>query len=520
MQADKNSRERWGTKLGLILAMAGNAIGLGNFLRFPVQATQNGGGAFMLPYFIAFLLLGIPLMWMEWAMGRYGGSKGVGSAPGIFKSLWPKAAASYLGVIGVLIPIIVVIFYTYIESWTLAFSYFSITGKYFGANTREAMGSFLTSYQGIGESSYFKTITTAYIFFLITLGINLTVIWRGVSRGIERLARIAMPVLFLFAIILVIRVLTLGSPVPEHPEWSVGRGLAFIWNPNFAMLTDGSIWLAAAGQIFFTCSLGTGAILAYASYVKKNEDIALTGLTTAVTNEFCEIVLGGTIAIPAAFAFFGFTETLAIARGSAYDLGFQSLPVIFQQLPLGHIFGCLWFLLLFFAGVTSSVAQSQPTLAFMQDELGLSRRRSVVILGIVIFVCVQPVIFFLGHGFLDEMDYWAGTFGMVLLATIETVLFVWVFRMERAWTEINRGAQIRIPRIFYYIMKYITPSFLMIILVVWFYQDGIDILFMKNVTPGDETYRWGARFLMIGIAAILVVCVRFSVKIKKGRAVS
>jgi len=515
MKQKRQPREQWATRMGLILAMAGNAIGLGNFLRFPVQATQNGGGAFMIPYFAAFLLLGIPLMWMEWAMGRYGGSRGVGSAPGIFKSIWPRAIASYLGILGVLLPLIIVIYYTYIESWTLAFSYFSITGKYFGASTRAAMGSFLSSYQGVGESSYFQNLAPAYTFFLITLFINLVILWRGITRGIESLARIAMPVLFLFAIILVVRVLTLGSPVPEHPEWSTTGGLAFIWNPNLAMLTDGSIWLAAAGQMFFTLSVGTGSILAYASYLRKKQDVALTGLTTAVTNEFSEVILGGTIAIPAAFAFFGATETLAIARGGAFDLGFQSLPVIFQKIPIGSVFGCIWFLLLFFAGVTSSVAQSQPALAFLQDELGMSRRRSVAVLGALVFLCAQPVIFFLGHGFLDEMDYWAGTFGLVLLATVETILFAWVFRMEKAWKEIHEGALIRIPRVFYYIMKYVTPSYLIVLLVAWFYQNGIDVLLMRNVAPGDEAYRWGARILILGLAAIITLSVSLSMRMTR-----
>lgn len=515
MRSEKAERERWATKLGLILAMAGNAIGLGNFLRFPVQATQNGGGAFMIPYFAAFLLLGLPLMWMEWAMGRYGGARGVGSAPGIFRSIRPGRAASYFGVLGVLFPLIIFIYYTYIESWTLAFSFFSATGKYFGASTRAAMGEFLSSFQGLGESTYFRSILPAYTFFLIAMGVNFVILWRGITRGIEKLARIAMPVLFLFALILLVRVLTLGSPVPQHPEWSVARGLAFIWNPDFSRLSEGSIWLAAAGQIFFTLSVGTGSILAYASYLRRRDDIALTGLTTGMTNEFAEVILGGTIAIPVAFAFFGTAETLAIARGGAFDLGFQSLPVIFQKIPLGMLFGALWFLLLFFAGITSSVAQAQPVLSFMQDELGMSRSRSVIVLGILVFVCVQPVIFFLGHGFLNEMDYWAGTFGLVFFGAVEIVFFAWIFRMERVWEEIHEGAAIRVPRVFFYIMKYVTPLYLIVLLVAWFSQSGIDVILMRGAAPGDEMYRWGARALILGLAALIALSVRFSIRLNR-----
>jgi SNF family Na+-dependent transporter len=127
-----SERERWATRIGLILAAAGNAVGLGNFLRFPVQAAQNGGGAFMIPYFIAFLLLGIPLMWVEWTIGRYGGKYNHGHLPGMFDVIWRNPIAKYVGVLGLFVSAIIMVYYCYIESWTLAFSFFSITKTYFG----------------------------------------------------------------------------------------------------------------------------------------------------------------------------------------------------------------------------------------------------------------------------------------------------------------------------------------------------------------------------------------------------
>jgi SNF family Na+-dependent transporter len=226
-------RERWGTKIGLILAMAGNAVGLGNFLRFPVQAAQNGGGAFMIPYFVAFLLLGIPLMWLEWGMGRYGGKFGHGSAPGMFDVMWKNPISKYIGAAGLFISSVILIYYTYIESWTLGFSFFSLFKSYFGEITFESMGSFLSSYQGLGEG-YFSSIWPAYIFMLITLALNIYVLYKGISKGIERLAKFAMPALIIFALILLIRVITLGTPDPvNHPDWNVASGFAFIWNPDF-----------------------------------------------------------------------------------------------------------------------------------------------------------------------------------------------------------------------------------------------------------------------------------------------
>ena len=173
------TRERWGTRLGIIMAVAGSAVGLGNFLRFPVQAASNGGGAFLIPYFISLFLLGIPLVWVEWTLGRYGGGFGHGTAPGIFHTMWQKNRfIKYFGVIGIFGPLIIFIYYTYIESWTLAYGFFAIFGNYAGANTESAMNSFLSGFQGLEKNQYFGSIAPAYTFFLITFFANIFVtIW-------------------------------------------------------------------------------------------------------------------------------------------------------------------------------------------------------------------------------------------------------------------------------------------------------------------------------------------------------
>ena len=505
-----NGREQWGSRIGLILAVAGNAVGLGNFLRFPVQAAQNGGGAFMIPYFLFFIILGIPLMWIEWGIGRHGGKYGHGSAPGMFDVLWKNRAAKYFGSLGLIISLVIMIYYTYIESWTLAFSFFSITETYFDLHSFDAMKSFLYSFQGREVSAHFSGVWLSYGFMLITFAINFYVIFKGISKGIEKLAKIAMPMLFVFAIILAVRVLTLGTPDPSIPENNVLNGLAFIWNPDFSQLGNATVWLAAAGQIFFTLSVGMGTIQAYASYLKPKDDIALSGLSTAATNEFAEVVLGGSIAIPAAVAFFGVTMTMQIAQGGAFDLGFVSMPLIFEQIPFGSFFGFIWFLLLFFAGITSSVAMGQPIIAFLEDEFKLSRQKATAILAVVVLISVQFVVFFLKYGFLDEMDYWAGTFGLAVFALVETILFMWVYGADKAWKEMNDGGDIAIPRVFYYIMKFITPLVLAIILVWWFVNDALPILLLENVAPENVPYIWGARALMIVLMLILFLLIKLA----------
>lgn len=510
------ARELWATRIGLIFAVAGSAVGLGNFLRFPVQAAKNGGGAFIIPYLIAFILLGIPLMWCEWAVGRFGSTHGHGSMPGIFSKLWQNRAAKYIGVLGLFLPLTILIYYVYIESWTLAFSFFSLSGKYFGVITRQDMGSFLSSFQGIGRSPYFDGLSVAYLFFLITLIVNISVTWRGISKGIELLGKIGMPILFLMAVVLLIRIFTLGTPDPAYPERNVVTGLAYIWNPDFSHLLQAKVWLAAAGQIFFTLSVGFGSIQCYASYLKENQDIALSGLSTAMTNEFAEIILGASIAIPIAVMFFGSAATTDIANSGAFDLAFQSLPIIFQKIPIGQFFGMLWFGLLFLAGITSSVSLAQPIITFFQDEFDLSRKAANLIVWIFVFLMAQFVIIGLKGGFLDELDFWAGTFGVCLFAFVEVIIFAWIFGMPKAWAEINRGADIRIPRFFYYIIKYVTPLFLLVLFLTWFYQQGIDVLLLRDVEAGNVAWRVGARIMMLLTILGFLVLIFVSFRKRRG----
>ncbi|MDD5270649.1 MAG: sodium-dependent transporter [Candidatus Omnitrophica bacterium] len=515
----QKSRQTWGTKLGIIMAVAGSAVGLGNFLRFPVQAAQNGGGAFMIPYFVALLLLGIPLMWIEWSLGRYGGGFGHGTAPGIFHSLRRKNRfIKYFGVIGIFGPLVILIYYTYIESWTLAYSFFSLTGKYAGATTQAQLQSFLSAFQGLEANQYFDSLQTAYVFFLITFALNIFVLYHGIKGGIERLCNIAMPALMIFGILIAARVLTLGTPDILKPDWNALNGLGFLWNPDFAMLKDPKVWLAAAGQVFFTLSVGIGVILTYASYLKKTDDVALSGLTAAGMNEFAEVILGGSIVITAAFVFFGPVGAQEVAKSGSFNLGFVTMPAIFSKIPLTAVFGFLWFMMLFLAGVTSSVSLAQPAVAFLEDEFNLNRKKALGILTVVFFVLCQPAIFFLGKGVVDEMDFWGGTFCLVLFATIETILFTWVFGMDKAWEEMHHGAELRIPGAYKFIMRYITPLFLLVILGSYVLSDsGRQRILMANVAEADKPYILGTRLMLLGIIAVIALMVRNAWK-KKGGA--
>ncbi len=512
----KKERQVWGSRIGIIMAVAGSAVGLGNFLRFPVQAASNGGGVFMIPYFIALLFVGIPLMWVEWSIGRYGGGFGHSTAPGVFHSIWKKNRfIKYFGVIGIFGPLVILVYYTYIESWTLAYSFFALTRKYSGIVEQSSMLSFLRGFQGLEKNEYFSNIGTAYTFFIITFAINISVLICGIKGGIERFCKFAMPILMVFALILAVRVLTLGTPDITKPTWNVVNGLGFLWNPDFSQLKSAKIWLAATGQIFFTLSVGIGVIVTYASYLKKGDDVTLSGLTAVSMNEMAEVILGATLIIPAAFVFFGPHATPEIAKSGAFNMGFVTMPLIFSKMPFSEVFGFLWFGLLFLAGVTSSVSLAQPAIAFLEDEFDISRKKAVMFFGVIAFILCNAAIFFLGKGVVDELDFWGGTFCLVLFATIEVILFGWIFGINKAWEEVHHGADIKIPGIYKYIIKYVTPLFLIGLLIAWFFQEWLPVIKMENVTSDNYGYILATRLGLCLLFLTLAILVKIAWKKRK-----
>jgi NSS family neurotransmitter:Na+ symporter len=468
------AREQWASRLGVILAVAGSAVGLGNFLRFPGNAAQNGGGAFMIPYFAALLILGIPICWVEWAMGRRGGLAGYNSCPGVFGVIWRNPISKYLGSLGLLIPMVIYMYYVYVEGWCLGYCYLYLTdalaecGKdpeKFSAYFKEFVG------QNANGLMVHGGLHISVVFWLIVFSLNFLLIYRGLSKGIETFCKWAMPAMAICAFIVLIRVLTLGTPDASKPDQNVLTGLGFMWNPDLTKLKDFNTWLAAAGQIFFSLSVGFGVIINYASYLKRNDDVVLSGLTATSTNEFFEVCLGGLITIPAAFIFLG-TSGIAGSINSSFSLGFHTLPVVFAYMPFGRVFGFLWFFMLFLAAITSSLSMLQPVVAFLEEAFNIGRRVSVIILGIMSGAGGLFVIFY-SYKLLavDAIDFWVGTLGVFVLAMIQVILFAWVHGVERGLGEAHQGAHIRIPRFFYFIIKYVSPVYLLVIFFGWLFQN-------------------------------------------------
>lgn len=463
--------------MGLILAMAGNAVGMANFLRFPVQAVQNGGGAFIFPYLACFLLIGIPLLWIEWAMGRFGGKFGHHSTPFIMDTMHKNRLWKYIGVFGIWTNIAVASYYCYLESWTLSYMMHALGGSFKGLS-QSGVANFFDEYVNLGIS----TMGIPYepiVFFVLCLLLNTYILSKGLEKGIERVAKIGVPLLILFGVFLAYKGFTIKAG-ENGAIYDSSVGLDFLWTPNYDDLWSPSVWLAAAGQVFFTLSIGMGTVHCYASYVSAKEDIALSAMSAGWMNEFIEVVLGSFILIPISIAYLGVDRVVELVQLGGLGLGFKTLPYLFMQ--WGDIIGALscfiFFSLLFFAGITSSLAMGTPWIGFLKDEFNWNHKPAAWSFGLIVLALGLPTVLFFNYGVFDEYDYWAGTVSLVVFALLESILFAWVFGMKKGWQEITLNADIKVPGIYKYIIKFVTP-----LLLLWVFIGSL-------VTPkaGD----WGA----------------------------
>lgn len=508
-------KEEWGTRLGVILAVAGSAVGLGNFLRFPGQAAQNGGGAFMIPYFCALLVLGIPIGWAEWTMGRYGGRKGFHSAPAIMGAVGKGRISRYLGILGVLIPLGVSFYYVFIEAWCLGYCWQYVEAMFGGPGVgidtttsideqTKASSGFFSQFTGMtGDGVVFTEFGETALFWLTVVAINIYFVFRGLSKGIEKFCSLAMPAMAFCALLVLIRVLTLPAN-PENPEQNVANGLGYMWNPDFAALAKPDTWMAAAGQIFFSLSVGFGVIINYSSYLKKKDDVVLSGLTASATNEVFEVGFGGMITLTASFVFLGLSGTIAAVAGGTFGLGFTTLPVVFAHMPLGNLVGALWFFMLFLAAITSSLSMYQPTLAFVQEALGTDRTKSTALVTILGLGGSSWVVWHSGGGVaMGTIDDWVGTFLIVVLAAIQVIVFGWVFGLERGRKEAHEGAKLHIHPVFWFIIKYVAPLYL----IVTIGRFGIQTLPKWIAGLGDNPVARNTVLLIGGVIVILCALV-------------
>ncbi len=354
MAEDKN-RAQFATRLGIIATTVGSAVGLGNIWRFPYEAGNNGGGAFLLCYILCIIMLGIPVLCAEFAIGRSTQSNIFGA----FRAIKTSGKWHWIGYIGIIASIMILSFYSVVAGWTMEYLYQSIIGGLNYSNS-DCFHSHFVSF----SSSNWRPIMWTIIFLLC----NYIIVVRGVKKGIEKMSNIMMPALFVLLIIFCINSLMMPK---------AGEGLAFLFNPDFSKITP-KVVISALGQAFFSLSLGLGTMMTYGSYFSKGTRIVRSATITASLDTLVAI-LAGLIIFPAVFSF-----GMSPVQGPA--LVFEVLPSIFTQMPGGQLWSILFFFLLFLASLTSTISMSEVSIAFFTEEKNMTRTKASA-LNLIIALC-------------------------------------------------------------------------------------------------------------------------------------
>ena len=405
-------RDQWGGKLGFILAAIGSAIGLGNIWRYPYVVYENGGGAFLLPYFIALFTAGIPILILEWSLGnRYRGA-----GPRAYWNLsrrfewvgWWQAAGSF----------IIITYYMVILGWVLAYTYYSF-GTQWGSDTE---GFFTGDYLGVSDS--FWSVGGLQLKVLIPVVIMWAVVYyllvRGVSRGIELASRVLIPTLAVMILIVVIRGVTLPG---------AGDGLNVLLTPDFGALLQPGVWIAAYGQVFFSLSIAFSIMITYASYLPRDSDLTNSGFIMGLANSGFEFLAAlGVFGVLGFLAVQQSTEVTEVAT-SGVGLAFIAFPQIINELPgLQSFFGFLFFGALLFAGITSAVSILEACIAAVREKFNLTR---IVAVNAVCALAALASLLYVTKGglyYLDTIDHFISSYGLALSGMVQVILIAWVFR--------------------------------------------------------------------------------------------
>jgi len=448
---DFSKRDSFGTKFGVIAAAAGSAVGLGNIWRFPYIAGENGGGAFILVYLLFIVAIGIPVMLSEFTIGR----SAKRNVFGAFKKLAPKTHWYLIGLLGVIAAFIILAFYSTVASWTLEYTYKSVIDSFSGQNPDQLTSMF----EGF-KASTFRPILWQVIFMFFTAWIVIA----GVKNGIEKYAKILMPILLILIIIMDIRSITL----PGAKE-----GVEFLFKPDFSKLDTNSV-LEALGQAFFSFSIGMGTLVTYGSYINKRENLANTAISVSAADTIIA-VLAGVAIFPAVFAF-------GIEPNAGPDLIFRTLPNIVMQLPGGYYFSLLFFILLVVAALTSSISVLEVVVAYFTEELGMLRKPATILAAVSI--TALGILSTMSWGMLKGVEVFKqNIFGildftassvLLPLGGLFIVLFVgWYLGRNTVKQEISSQGlfKVRLVSLFVFIVKFLAP-----IAIALVFLNGIGLL--------------------------------------------
>ena len=425
----KNDRANFGSKLGVILASAGSAVGLGNIWRFPYETGNHGGAAFILIYLGCILLLGLPIMIAEFLIGR----RSRANTARAYQKLAPGTHWRWVGRMGVLAGFLILSYYAVVAGWTLEYIFEAATNGFAGKTS----GEFISSFQQFSSSPW-RPVVWLVAFLLITHFI----IVKGVEKGIEKSSKIMMPTLFIIILILVVCSVTLPG---------AGAGIEFLLKPDFSKV-DGNVFLSAMGQAFFSLSLGMGCLCTYASYFSKETNLTKTAFSVGIIDTFVAI-LAGFIIFPAAFS-------VGIQPDSGPSLIFITLPNVFQQafsgVPiLAYIFSVMFYALLAMAALTSTISLHEVVTAYLHEEFcSLSLG---VMKGFTVF----------GLGMFDLFDFVTAKIMLPLGGLCISLFTGWYLDKKIVWSEITNDGSLKVPvyKLIIFILKYMAPIAISLIFI-------------------------------------------------------
>lgn len=441
-------RDGFGSKLGVIAAAAGSAVGLGNIYRFPCELGNNGGGAFLLVYLLIVICLGIPVMLSEFVIGRRTQQNPIGA----FRTLRPKSGWPLIGYMGVLCAFIILAFYSTVAGWTLEYIVKAVGNQFHGKDLATIEKDFATFH----DLGWRNVVWQAMFIFLTGF-----VVFKGVSGGIEKYSKILMPMLLVILVILAIRSLTLPG---------AGKGLAFLLKPDFSKIT-GSVLISALGQVFFSLSMGMGVLITYGSYIKKDDNLASSALMVTLFDTMVA-VLAGLVIFPAAFSF-------GVRPTAGMGLVFSTLPMIFNQMVGGYFFCIIFFVLLAVAALTSTISLLEVIVAYFVEELKLSRRWATVVAAVA---CMLVGLFaslslqsdsslrIAGMSLFDSLDFLSAKVLLPIGAFFIVIFVGWFMGKKMFYDEIsNEGTlKLSIKSVIFFIIKYLAPLAIAVIFITGF----------------------------------------------------
>ena len=478
-------RDQWNSKLGFLLAAIGSAVGLGNLWRFPYVAATNGGGAFLVPYFFAIITAGIPILILEYTMGK----TYRGGAPVTWARINRKF--EWLGWFQAIVAFVIGTYYFAIIVWVLSYVGFSFTQAW-GSDP----SSFFVEYLGLTDSALnFGGIRTNLIIpFIIIWAIVAFVMYKGVSKGIETICRICLPVLMVLTLILVIRGITLPGAVD---------GLEYMFKPDWSKLTDSSVWVAAYGQIFYSLSIGFAIMLAYSSYLPKETDVVNSAFITATANHGFEVFAG--IGVFSIMGFMAMQQGVAVedVAASGIGLAFMTFPTAISELPaLNALFGVCFFGALLTAGITSMVSILQAVISSFHDKFDIEHKRAVTLVLVPTFLI--SILFITGAGLniLDIVDAFINNIGVATGGLIEVILITRFFNPEKLRQEANEFSNFSIGKWWIYSLKVVTT----IVLGVMLFLNTKDFIvngYGEYAASDVRIFGWGCILFVVVVADVL-----------------